>query len=295
MDHDHYRWSPISERPALRWPDGNPLTLSVVVCLNHMEWAPPSGSFQAHNLAGGLGRRRPPDYARLTHREYGHRVGIFRVLDALGAHGLPPAVAMDALTATHYPYLVHHCLDRGAELLCHGVSISRMITSKMSEEDERAYLAEALGALERASGTRPRGWLGPEFGESHRTPALLAEAGLDYTLDWINDEQPYPMTTPAGSLYALPVQWELTDVHALWDRRIPPWRYVQMADECAATLCADGTRNGRSLVLLVHPWLSGQPFRIRYLEELLGKLANRSGVTPAQPATVVEWARAANG
>ena len=109
MDHEHYDWSPISTRGRLRWPDDARLALGVIVTLEHMEWQDPEGSFQVANLAGGSAARPFPDYARISHREYGHRVGIFRVLDVLEKHGIKATVAMDSMTAEHYPFLVRHC------------------------------------------------------------------------------------------------------------------------------------------------------------------------------------------
>ncbi|MBT6275777.1 MAG: polysaccharide deacetylase family protein [Chromatiales bacterium] len=257
-----------------------------------MEWAPPTGSFQAHNLAGGLGRRPALDYARLTHREYGHRVGIFRVLEVLRKHGIPVNVAMDALTAEHYPFLVEHCQQHEAEFIGHGMSVSRMITSRMSEDEERDYIRESLAVIEAACGIRPSGWFGPEYGESLRTPGLLAEAGLKYVLDWTNDEQPYPMTTPAGGLHALPVMLELDDVHALADRNVSLARYARLLVEASETLSVDGATNARTLVLHLHPWLIGQPFRIRALDRALGQIVDQATVCSAYAGDIVDWAQA---
>ena len=138
MDHEHYDWSPIVKRPILRWPENARLAFCVVVNLEHMEWIPPVESYQSHNLAGGADSRPIsrgfPDYGRLSHREYGHRVGIFRVLKVLEKHGIKPTIAMDVLTAEKYPYLVRYCLDAGSEIIGHGISVSQMITSKMSEQ-----------------------------------------------------------------------------------------------------------------------------------------------------------------
>ena len=204
MDHQHYDWSPMSCRAILRWPGQARLALCVVIVLEHMEWQSPEGSFQAANLAGGSVARPFPDYARISHREYGHRVGIFRVLDVLDKYGIKATVAMDALTAENYPYLVRHCLDRGCEIIGHGMSVSRMITSDMSQKEEEEYINESLSALTTAIGHRPVGWLGPEQGESFRTPQLLAQAGVRYICDWPNDEQPYPIKTPEGQFSAGP-------------------------------------------------------------------------------------------
>ncbi len=291
MDHEHYEWSPLSTRGKLRWPDEARLSLSVVVTLEQMEWAPPDGSYQAANLAGGSAARPFPDYARISHREYGHRVGIYRVLDVLESHGIRPTIAMDALTASNYPYLVQHCLERGCEIIGHGVSVSRMITSKMSEEEERGYIRESLDALTEATGVAPVGWMGPEYGESERTPGLLGEAGIRYVCDWANDEQPYPLKTTAGELFALPVMLELDDVVAMAHRKVTVERYATLLREGFDEMYDDGTGNGRSLVLSLHPWLIGQPFRIGSLDSALGHMMRRQGVWAASGSEVVEWYR----
>ena len=291
MDHEHYDWSPLSTRGILRWPDNARLALSVVVTLEHMEWMPPEDSFQAANLAGGSAARPFPDYARISHREYGHRVGIYRVLDVLERHGIRPTVAMDAMTASNYPYLVRHCLDRGCEIIGHGISVSRMITGKMSEQEERDYIRESLEALAQATGEAPVGWMGPEYGESERTPRLLGEAGVRYLCDWANDEQPYPLKVPAGELFALPVMLELDDVVAMAHRKVTIDRYATMLRESFDEMYDDGTDNGRALVLSLHPWLIGQPFRIGILDEALGHMMRRQGVWAASGAEVVDWYR----
>ncbi|MGK0171994.1 MAG: allantoinase [Gammaproteobacteria bacterium] len=292
MDHDHYAWSPISTRTPLRWPSGDTLAVCVLLSLDHMEWEPPDGSFQAHNLAGGLGRRPALDYGRLTHREYGHRVGIFRVLDVLAKHGIPVNIAVDTLTVQHYPWLIEHCLERGVQFVAHGQSISRMITSRMSEAQERDYIEGSLDALTSATGTRPKGWFGPEYGESLRTPALLADAGLSHVFDWVNDEQPYPMTTPTGELHALPIMLELDDVNALWDRNVSLERYGRMLVEASDVLRVDGRQTARTMVVHLHPWLIGQPFRVATLDRTLGEVMAQDGVCAAHSNDIIEWAKA---
>ena len=288
MDHEHYEWSPITKRGVLRWPNNARVARCVVVTLEHMEWSPPEDSFTTP-LAGGLGARSFPDYARFSHREYGHRVGIFRVLDVLEKHGIKATVAMDALTAENYPYLVRHCLDRGCEIIAHGVSASRMITSDMPEQEERSYIQSSVESLTKATGNTPAGWLGPEYGESNRTPRLLAEAGMRYVCDWVNDEQPYPMTTPSGNLFALPLMLELDDGVALWDRRVTVGRYRDMLKEAFDTLYLDGSQTGRLMAINLHPWIIGQPFRIGYLDDALAHMMRRSGVWGATGSEIIDW------
>ena len=292
MDHQHYDWTPFNQnRGVLRWPENARVALCVIVNLEHMEWSVPEGAFPAANLAGGYGPSPFPDVTRWSHREYGHRVGIFRLLDLLAKHGIKATVAMDALTAEHYPFLVAHCQGRGCEIIGHGISVSRMITSNMTEQEEREYVQTSLEALTRATGTAPAGWLGPEYGESARTPQILAQAGIRYVCDWTNDEQPYPLKTSAGELLALPVMLPVDDVNALWDRRVSVGRYVQMLKEAFDTVYQDGAENGRLMVLNLHPWLIGQPFRIRYLAEALGYIMGHEGVWAATGSEIVEWYR----
>ena len=254
MDHDHYDWSPQNAtRAAIEWPEKTRVALCVIVTLEHMEWGSYPGSYQAPNLAGGYGPGPFPNVTAWSHREYGNRVGIFRVLDVLDKYGIKPTVAMDALTAEHYPFLVRHCMERRCEIIGHGISVNRMITSRMSEEEERAYIRTSMDALIRATGKPPVGWLGPEYGESARTPALLAQSGIRYVCDWVNDEQPYPLKVPEGKLYALPFELPLDDIYALWDRHIDIDRYGEMIKETFDTLYREGANNGRLLVMNLHP------------------------------------------
>src|SRR5206468_11812128 len=104
---------------------------------------------------------------------------------------LKSTIGMDVGTAGNYPFVVRHCLGRGDEIIGHGVAVNRMITSRMSEQEEREYIQTSVQALTRATGKVPVGWLGPELGESTRTPRVLAEFGIRYVCDWVNDEQPY--------------------------------------------------------------------------------------------------------
>lgn len=287
MDHDHYDWSPLVERQTLRWPDDARMAMCVVVSLERMEWAPRSGAFQTATLYN----RPLPDYRGYSHREYGHRVGIFRVLDVLEKHGIRPTIAMDALTARHYPYLVEHCLKRGCEIIGHGIAISRVINSRMPEAEERDYIRASIDALTEATGGSPKGWLSPDYGESDRTPAILAESGIEYLCDWANDEQPYPMTTPKGSLVSLPLLLDLNDSFALAERGFPVHEYAGMIADACDTIHADAEETGRLLALNVHPWIMGQPFRIGYLDRALEHVMGKTEVWAASGSEIVQWYR----
>jgi len=259
-----------------------------LVLLEHYEWDPPSDAYSLRNSSGGLIKLPAPDYVQLTHREYGHRVGVFRLLDTLERHRIPVTVAVDKLTAVHYPWLIDHLMQRGCELVGHGVAASQLITSKLSEEAEAEIIADCLDTLERLSGNRPSGWFSPEGVESSRTPELLAASGVNYVCDWPNDEQPYKMTTPVGDLVSLPLFLEVDDEFALWHRRASLASWEGMIVAAATRLHMDGQTSARHMMLTLRPWLTGQPFRIRSLDRALRRVMQLEGVWAARGDDIVE-------
>jgi allantoinase len=291
MDHPHYAWSPLPFRPPLRWPDNAKVALCVVVNLEHYDHEPVPGSFTPASIPGNRGRGPAPDNAIYSMRDYGNRVGVFRVMKALDRHGVRATAAIDATVAANFPFIVGECKARGWEFAGHGHSVTQMITSRMSGDEERAHISSALDAIEKATGSRPAGWFGPEYGESERTPAILAALGVKYVLDWPNDEQPYRMTVPKGELISIPTLLELDDAYAHWHRRVPLPRWQRMVEEAFDTLHADGATSGRVLTLSVHPWLIGQPHRIKALDDALGHICRHPGVWKATGSEIADWCR----
>ena len=287
MDHPHYQYSPIPTRPKLMWPDEKPLAVGALVLLEHYEWDPPEDAYSLRNASGGLIKLPAPDYVQLTHREYGHRVGVFRLLDALDRHGIPVTVAVDALTAIHYPWLMHHILERNCEIVGHGISASRLVTSKMDRDVEAEVIASSLETLEEVSGARPIGWFSPEGVESPQTPELLASAGIKYVCDWPNDEQPYTMTTASGNLTSLPLFLEIDDEFALWHRRAGLSSWENMIVAAAYRLHKDGHHSARHMMLTLRPWLTGQPFRISALDRALTQIMRLDGLWPVTGGDLV--------
>ena len=288
MDHAHYPYSPLPTRPALTWPSGKSLAIGALVLLEHYEWDPPADAYSLRNSSGGLIKLPAPDYVQLTHREYGHRVGVFRLLDTLERYGIPVTVAVDKLTAVHYPWLIDHLNQRGCELIGHGVAASQLITSKLSQEEEAEIIFDCLDTLEKLSGNRPSGWFSPEGVESSRTPELLAAAGVNYVCDWPNDEQPYKMTTPVGELVSLPLFLEVDDEFALWHRRASLTSWEGMIVAAATRLHVDGQTSARHMMLTLRPWLTGQPFRIRSLDRALSQVTQLDAVWAAHGSDIVK-------
>jgi allantoinase len=283
MDNPWYDYSPFPKRPALTWPKGARIAFCVVLHLEYWQLVPDESSHRDPRHVGEFGSFSP-EYRTWTQREHGNRIGIFRVLEVLDRYQIRAGVAVNALAAERYPYLVEQFRKRKYEFIAHGTSANRMITSKMSEAEEKKEIAESISAIEKASGEKPTGWLGQDYGESHRTPKLLGDAGLDYVLDWPNDDQPYPMKV-GKKFVALPNNPEWDDVQQLVMRRIPTTRYPDLVAEAFELLHSEG---GQVLSLQVHPQVMGLAHRIKYLDEALRRIERFDHVWQATPGEIAK-------
>jgi allantoinase len=279
MDHDLYPFSALPNRPPMSWPNGARVAFAVILHLEHWELDPPAAAVRDPRFKDPMGDFRP-DFRAYTLREYGNRVGIFRIFDALDRHGIRPTVAVNAAACERYPFLIEECRRRGWEFAAHGTHATRMVTAKLTERQERDLIEKAIAAVADATGSRPRGWVAQDYGETVRTPQLLAEAGLEYVADWPNDDQPYRMTTKP-SLISIPSQAEWDDVQLLWHRRVFTQRYPALIEEALSVLHAEGASSGRYFGLGIPPWLFGMPHRIRYLNEALDRIADFDGLWQA--------------
>ena len=291
-DHPHHHWSALPTRPEVRFSNGKALGLCPVICLESHEDAVPEGWPQPSWLAGGVGLRPDPNIARIGQRDYGLRAGWPRLRRAVLDAGLTYAAGIDVLTAESAPDLVAEIAGDvaagRAEWVAHGLSVNRPLHDGMSEDEELSYLNETRDRLA-ALGIAPRGWLGIEYGESRRTPTLLARAGYAFTLDWCNDEQPFPMTVPDGALTALPQMADLDDAFAFAaPRGITPVSYGARIAAAARGLARDGATSARVMVWSMRPFLTGQPFRIGAVERALRDCAAVHEAFAATPSGLIE-------
>jgi allantoinase len=275
MDHDLYPYSAIIERPSFRL-EGHKIGVCIVLHVEHYELQAPKDSYRDPRFSGEFGTF-DPEFRNWTARDYGNRVGIYRIIDLLDQMGIAPTVALGAAVTQVHPELVEEIRSRGWEIAAHGFSSNRMITSRMSESEERDFIVECRRQIVAATGTEPEGWLGQDYGGTERTPSLLAEAGFLYTLDWSNDDQPYWLKAgdKAQGIVSVPAPAELDDVQNIWLRRIAPDSFPGLCREMLNGLSR--TRSTRVLSLGVHPWVFGAPHRIRYLKQTLEVLQNYPG------------------
>lgn len=273
MDHDLYPYRAVPQRDPLAWPGGARVAFAPVVYLEYWPLSPTSQGYADPRLRDSYGKFEP-DYRTHTWREYGNRIGIFRLFEVFDNHGLTATLAVNASAATRYPALIEEAWSRGWEVAAHGEVADAMVTSRMSAEEERALICRSLDALEAVTGARPKGWIAQEFGESARSIDLLAKAGVEWVGHWPNDDQPYWMTS-SPPIVSVPQLTELDDVECLWHRRVPTPRWPAMLEEAVTVLAGEG---GRVAVIGLHPWLFGMPHRIRYLDEAIRRVSRTNGL-----------------
>jgi peptidoglycan/xylan/chitin deacetylase (PgdA/CDA1 family) len=283
MDHDHYDWSMLTARKAVRWPEGKRIALWVNVALQFFPlnqrgkpFPPPGGMSTAY-----------PDLRHYTLREYGNRVGIFRVLAAVDQFGVVPTFAMNARLAERYPYLLRRIVERENELICHGWDMDSPHFGGMDENAERDLIQRSLGTLRRLSGQPVTGWLSPGKSQSAGTPALLAEQGIEYMCDWINDDMPYPFRTASGEITAMPLSTELEDRFIMMNNLHSEAEYADQLIDAFDFLDQEAAeQGGRLLAINIHPWLVGQPHRIGHFERALEHIAGHDSVWSASASDI---------
>ena len=276
MDHGLYEYSALPMRPAWRWPSGESLAIAVVVYLDHWDLDADPGGVRDRRLTAGFAAY-DPDYWTASIREYGARVGVFRVLEVLDRLDISATLVADPGACRHYRFVVDEAVRRGWEIAAGGLAGNHLVSSNLAEHEERSALDDAAALVSAAAGTRVRGWFGVERGESTRTPYLAAAAGYEYLCDWPNDDQPYLLATEPP-LVSLPRQADWDDAELLWVRRADPVTYPATILQAAATLASEGARAARFMHLGIRPWVLGQAHHITYLDAALAPLAARRDV-----------------
>jgi allantoinase len=270
MDHDLYPWSNIAQRAPLDLPGGAVMAVGLLVSL---EWFPIIPSPDAPFRAPGHMQTAYPDYRHYSSREYGTRIGFYRLLDAFAIVGARASIAVNSAIAERYPSIIADIVAAGHEIVAHSTDMDGTIDGTMAAEDERRIIARSRDTLAGVLGHAPRGWMSLARSQSWNTPRLLVEEGFGYCLDWVNDDLPYVQTTAAGPLVNVPYNHELSDRQIITVQQHSAQSYAQQMKDAFGWLAAEGAP--RVLPLHVTPYILGLPFRIGAFEQLLGWLAQQ--------------------
>ncbi len=269
MDQGRYPFRRLAKQAPVAWPGGAKLLLWVTL---HLEHFPMNMGSKPFTPPGGMSRPGVSvwDY---TQRDYGNRVGFYRLMKLFDKHGIKPTIAMNSEVAVRYPYLLDRILERGWEIAASGTDMGHLHHGGLVEEAEREQVQKSFGDLRRLSGQAVTGWHSPAHSQSQNTPDLVAEAGGLYIADWINDDMPYAFATRAGELTQMPLSYDLSDRKILYQQSLPAAVYAHQIDMACKCLRAEAeTRGGRILSLSLSPWVAGLPAQIRTLDGLLGRI-----------------------
>eukprot|EP01037_Dinobryon_pediforme_P030268 gene30268-biopygen17929 len=261
--HNRYAYRPITDRPVYDWPGGRRLALYLGV------------NYEVFDFGGGLGAelapaKTQPDVMNYAWRDYGNRVGAWRLFDLFDRLDLRTTALVNADVLDRCPGLAEACRDRGDEIAAHGGSNARA-QGDLDPPDEARVITEATAALE-TLGVRPTGWLGPWISESPNTPDLLAQNGYRYVLDWAHDDQPTRLSTDHGGLLSVPYSQEINDIPAIIGRHQEAETFAAMILAAVEQLLSECDRRPLVLGIALHPYIMGQAHRTPALARALTAL-----------------------
>jgi peptidoglycan/xylan/chitin deacetylase (PgdA/CDA1 family) len=281
MENPLFDYTPIVSRPQLELPDGARIALWIAVNVEHYTFGQPALSLAQFTA------QLVPDPLNYGWRDYGPRVGVFRLMDILEKHGVPATGVVNSEACELYPQVIEEGRKRGWSWVAHGRNNSTWQTG-MEPDDERAFIEAVANTIEQATGTRPKGWLGPALTSTMNTNSILAELGFTYSLDWANDDLPYDFNVKGGRLVSVPYSSEVNDIPAFVIHNHTPKQFRETLIDQFEQLYEEG---GRVMGIGIHPFLVGQPFRAREFSAALAEIAARDGVWLTTADGVADWYR----
>lgn len=289
----HYEYVPITERGPLRWPGRNRVAL--IITLNLETWDLVKDTDRPY-YAGGppiLPDVLPgniPDFPNFTWREYGQRVGAFRLFELFDRFGVRPSCTINAATALRRRAMLDAALSRGCEILAHNYEQGELLTDFAQDpEAERRLIRRTLEVYEQAVGRKARGWLSSSLRGTLHTAGILAEHGLLFYCDLMNDDQPYLIETPHGPIVSTPYTNEINDFTLLTRRNHTTDEFRDVLVEELRELHREGAETGRIMNVGLHPHVSGRAYRARALREFLKFARSLQGVWWTTREEVASW------
>jgi len=271
-----FPYSPIIARSPLTWPGGARLALWVI---------PNVEVFALDERLPGAGKI--PDVPMWAIRDYGARVGIWRLMEVLSRHGIRGTAALNSEVCDAYPQIVEEAQRLGWEFMGHNESNTRRL-NEIAPDEERGAIQRALARIEKATGKRPHGWLGSGLQETWNTLDALVEAGCRYVADWVNDDQPYLMEVNGRPLVSIPYSYEINDKPAFETLHRTADEFETMIRRQFDVLYREGAHSGRVMAICLHPYIIGVPHRIGALEAALGYITGHEGVWRATGEEIVD-------
>jgi peptidoglycan/xylan/chitin deacetylase (PgdA/CDA1 family) len=275
-------YSAIVDRPPLRLPGHARLVLWPIVNLEVWDIGRP---MPRQVLPAPTGASLLPDVPHWSWHEYGMRVGVWRFFDLFRARGIKPTLAINARVCEDYVRVAEEARREAWEFMGH--AYDQMPIHK--HENQRDMINRSMDLLERFTGKRPLGWLGPGLTQTYETPELLAAAGVKYIGDWVYDDEPDIIRTANGPLVTLPYTVELNDIAMMIVQHHESDYLLRRAIDAFDRLYAEGEHRAKVMAVAIHPYISGQPHRIKYLEAIYDYAAKFDGVLHWNGEQILEW------
>ena len=265
-DPNLYDYWPYQDRPRIVWPGGKKLAFWIAPNIESYEYAPPVNPSRP-------GWPRPaPDVVGYSQRDWGNRVGHWRLMELFDRYGLRGSISLSTALVDHHPEIIEACVARNWEFFSHGIYNTRY-SYGLSEAQERAVIEDAIRTVQAATGQRLRGYLAPALTHTERTLDLIAEYDFWYSCDLFQDDQPQPIKTRGGNLISMPYSLEVNDVITYGALGADPWRYADMLIRHFDQLLEEGADSGTVMCIPLHAYLVSQPHRIRPFEAALKHIA----------------------
>ena len=279
---DRFDYCPIVDRPRIEWPNEARVAFWVAPNVEHYEYLP-----RFDGVRNPWPRSPYPDVQGYSHFDYGNRVGFWRMLEVLDKYRIRSTVSLNLSVLDRYPEIASAMFERGWDFMSHGFDNTSYMTT-FSEEEERAWLLDNIAAFERHSGRRLEGLFGPSSSCTERTPDLLAELGFLYHCDWMHDDQPMPLKVKSGRLISVPYTMETNDGLVLRTSADVSY-FARICKAQFDRLYREGAESGRVMCLATHPCWTGQPHRIRWLDEALSYILGHDGVWLATAGEIADY------
>jgi len=272
-----FPYSPINRRPRFVLPGGARVALWVI---NNIEFFPLDRAMPGDANERPKGGEGTPMVRHWAQRDYGNRVGVFRLMEVLSRRGIRSTVALNSDVCDHHPEIIEDCMKLGWEFMGHNrTNIERL--NEVPPGKERELIRHCLERIARATGRRPAGWLGSGLQETWNTLDYLADEGCLYVADWVNDDQPYLMDIGGRKLVSVPYSYETNDTAAIVRSRYTPLEFERMIRDQFDVLWREGEQSARVMAICLHPYVTGQPHRVAALERALDHILAHDGVWKA--------------
>ncbi len=272
-----FPYLPIHQRPKITWPDGARVAL----------WVIPNLEFFPLDVALRAQPKVTPNVAAWAYRDYGARVGVWRLMEVMSRHGIRGTAATNSDVCEAYPQIIEEAVKLGWEFMGHNQTNAHFL-NEFEPDDERKEIHDTFATIEAATGRKPKGWLGAGIMESWHSLDFLIAEGCQYVADWVNDDQPYLMDVDGKQIVSIPYTSDLNDFPQLLQQGRSAEEFAVMIRNAFDVLYREGESSGRVMAISLHPFLIGTAHAIGAFDAALEYVCGHDGVWLATGGEIID-------